>query len=246
MTIKIHKKTFSGTSNVFNGFLADVLMSLARNQAVIAAATVSDLVDNGGGTADGKIDAPVTVANHQDDSGDSAGKSDLEGAFDDVVDALSEVIEQLNNIGAVVPAFAELTDDTGGASPDGTVDAINKSISGTNTDLASAVGVRAVYGILLDRIYQAAYFVNLAARAVGEAEIELPEGVVPSISTTFDAVDTDTGAAVDGADETDEKAGVSATQASAMMTHLANAVKELTSTLNKVTSGTPTVEVVAS
>jgi len=246
MAINLHKKMFSGAGKVYDGTLAKILMSLAQNQAVIAAATVTNLTDNGGGTADGKIEAPVEIDNHVLDNDDSVAKEALESAFDKVVDALSEVIEQLNNVREVVPAFDELNDRTGGTVADGTVSAITKSFSGTGSSLASAVGARAVYAALMGAIYQAAYFVNLAAKAVGEDEIELPAGVVPSVSTEFVAIDTGTGDAVSGADNTDDNAAVSVDDAEAMMTHLADAVKELTATLNKVTSGTPTIEVVAS
>jgi len=246
MTISINKKTFSGTSKVFDGTLAEIIMSLAQNQAIVAASSVTDITDNGGGTAQGEIKAPVAVANYKLDNNDGAGKTALENAFKTVVDALSEIIAQLDNVRAQVPAFGELTDNTGGATPDGTVGAITKNLTGTGSSLASAVGVRAVYSVLMDRIYQATHFVNLAAKAVGVETVGFEGVVIPNYSTTFDAISTDTGTAVDGSDETDEKACVEVGNANAMMTQLANAIKDLTSALNKITSGSPTITVVAS
>src|SRR6516225_1060545 len=116
--IKISSKTFSGSGKVFDGTLAAALKSLAENQAVIAAAAVTDLVDSGGGTANGTIEAPVTVTSAALGSSDCAQKAALETAFGTVKDAVSEVVRQLNLVRAVVPAFAALTNSTGGTTPD--------------------------------------------------------------------------------------------------------------------------------
>jgi hypothetical protein len=243
--IKVTKKFFSGSSKVFDGTLASVIRSVLQNQTVIAAGTITDLTDNGGGTADGDIEAAVILANHALSGTDSAQKAATEAAFGTVRDALSEVLRQANLIRAVVPAFPALTNNLGGTAPDGTVGAITKTVNGVGTSLASAVGVRSVYAAHYAAVLQATHFVNQLCEAVGVTPVAVPQGAVPGVSTTFAALSTDTGAAVDGSDATNANAGVLATEVSAALTHLADAVKELTTKLNAVTSGTPTITVVA-
>lgn len=244
--LKLTAKLFSGASHIFNGTLATALISLAQNQAIVAASAVTDLTDNGGGTADGDIEAPVAIANYVTAGVDAAQKAELEAAFGSVRSALIEVVTQLNNVRAVVPAFPVLVNSLDGLSlGDGTVGAIDVSMTAVNASMTSAAGARAVQATLYDRIYQAAHFVNLLAKATGLAEIALPEGVTPNYSTTFAAVDVSTGAAVSGAQATDALGTVSKTNADAMLVGLANAVKELTAKLNAITSGTPTISVIA-
>lgn len=244
--IKLTPKLFSGAANVFNGVLASAMISLAQNQAIVAAAGVTDLTDNGGGTADGDIEAPVTIANYVTAGVDCAQKAELEASFDGVVAALIEVVGQLNDVRAVVPAFPLLLSSLDGLTiGDGTVDAIDVSMTAVNASLASAAGARAVQAQLYARIYQATHFVNLLAKAVGKPEITLPADATRSYSNIFAEVDTSTGLAVTGAAATDALGAVSKTNADAALVGIANAVKELTAKLNAITSGTPTIAVIA-
>lgn len=245
MTIKINKHTFSGTSNIFNGVLATALIALAQGQAVIAAGTITDLTDNVGGAANGALTAIPAIANSALGANDCSPKAGLETAFGTVRDGLSEVIAQLNDIRAVVPAFDALTDNTGGAAADGTVGAVTVTVAGAGTDLASAVRTRAVVENLAKSVAQAVHFTNLACRAVGVAPLTGSLGVVGPVSTTFAAVSLDTGATTSGADATDANAAIKATEANAVLAALRDAVKECVVKLNAVTSGVPTVTVVA-
>lgn len=242
---KITNKTFSGTSKVFDGTLAAVIRELLQNQGRALAATITDLTDSSGGTANGTIEAKVTVANYLLVSTNGAQKAATEAGFVTVKDALTEVVAQLNNVRAVVPAFAALTNSIGGTAADGTVAAVTQSVSGVGTSLASAVGVRTVYDSLLASIHQARYYVNALAVATGKTVIATASTDVPSVSTVFAAIATSTGTAVSGADATNTNAGVSATNASAMLLHLANAVTELTTKLNTITSSTASLTYVA-
>lgn len=243
--IKLTAKLFSGASHIFNGTLATALISLAQNQAIVAASAVTDLTDNGGGTADGDIEAPVVIANYVTAGVDAAQKAELEAAFGNVRDALGEVVAQLNDVRAVVPAFPALTNSMGGAAADGTVGAIDVSMTAVDASMVSAAGARTVQAALYARIYQAAHYVNLLAKATGVSQIALPAGVTPTYDTEFAAVATGTGAAVAGSAATDALGTVSKTNADAMLVGLANAVKELTAKLNAITSGTPTISVIA-
>lgn len=244
--IKLTRKSFSGSGRIFDGTLALALISLAQNQAIVAASAVTDLTDNGGGTADGDIEAPVTIDNYVTAGVDAAQKAELEAAFGSVRAALVEVVTQLNDVRAVVPAFPALATAMDGLSlGDGTVGAIDVSMTAVDASMVSAAGARAVQATLYDRIYQAAHFVNLLCKATGLSPITLPAGVTPAYSTEFAAVDTGTGAAVAGTAATDALGTVSKTNADAMLVGLANAVKELTAKLNAITSGTPTITVVA-
>lgn len=245
MTIKINKHTFSGTSKIFDGTLALTLMALAQGQTVIAAGTVSDLTDNTGGSANGALTELPALANAALGEGDCTPKAGLETALGTARSALSEIIAQLNAFRAVVPAFDALTDNTGGASADGTVSAVTVTVAGAGEDLASAVGTRAVIENLAKGVAQAVHYVNRAAASVGQASITGTLGVVPSISPTFAAISLDTGTAVDGSDDTDANAALKATDVDAALTAIRDAIKECVVKLNACTAGVPAITVVA-
>ena len=147
--IKIKKKTFSGTSKVFDGELADAIRGIAQYQAAVKldTAAVTALTNSAGGTANGTTNAIGNVAPAVLGTTDCAQKAGFETALVTVKDAISEIVAKLNAIRAVVPAFPALTDSTGGATADGTVGAIGVALTGVGTSLASAVGSQAVVSV---------------------------------------------------------------------------------------------------
>ena len=152
--IKIKKKTFSGTSKVFDGELAQAIRGVAQYQAAVKldTAAVTALTNSAGGTANGTINAIGNVTPAVLGTTDCAQKAGFETALVTVKDAISEIVAKLNAIRAVVPAFPALTDSTGGATADGTVGAIGVALTGVGTSLASAAGSQAVVNALKDAI----------------------------------------------------------------------------------------------
>ena len=201
--IKIKKKTFSGTSKVFDGELADAIRGIAQYQAAVKldTAAVTALTNSAGGSANGTINPIGNVTPAVLGTTDCAQKAGFETALGTVKDAISEIVAKLNAIRAVVPAFPALTDSTGGAAADGTVPAITVSLTGVDTSLASAVGSQAVIDALKDKIVQARYFTNLAAEAVGVTPLVDRSGHVGPVGTTFTVISTNTGTAVREDDE---------------------------------------------
>src|SRR5262245_47261703 len=167
MTITIKKKTFSGTSKVFSGELAEAVRGLAQYQAAVKldTAAVTALTNSAGGFANGTINEIGNVTPALLGTTDCAQKAGFESALGTVKDAIAEIVAKLNAIRAVVPAFPALTDSTGGTAADGTVAAITVALTGVGTSLASAAGSQAVITRLKDAISQARHFTNLAADA---------------------------------------------------------------------------------
>lgn len=239
----INKKTFSGASKVYDGTLAGIIISLAQNQAITAAAAVTPLTDNGGGAANGTIEAVPVLVNHALVGSDSVAKADAENAFGTALNAISEVIYQINRVRTAVPAFPALIDNTGGAAATGTVAAITQTVAGANAALVSASGAISVFESLVDAIFQATVFVNRLADAVGVSQIAIPASESALLVGTFAPINLSTGGAVSGADALTH-ATIQATAFDAALVWLANSVKELTTKLHAITSGAPTIEVI--
>ena len=245
--IKIKKNSFSGTSKVFSGELAEAIRGVAQYQAAVKldTAAVTALTNSAGGTANGTINAIGNVTPAVLGTTDCAQKAGFETALVTVKDAISEIVAKLNAIRAVVPAFPALTDSTGGAAADGTVGAIGVALTGVGTSLASAAGSQAVITALKDAISQARYYVNLAAESVGVTPLVDNSGHVGPVATTFAAISTGTGTAVSGADLTTANAAVKETDGETVLTALRDGITELAAKLNEVTNVTPTLTVVA-
>ena len=245
--IKIKKKTFSGTSKVFDGVLAQAIRGVAQYQAAVKldTAAVTALTNSAGGTANGTINAIGNVAPAVLGTTDCAQKAGFETALVTVKDAISEIVAKLNAIRAVVPAFPALTDSTGGATADGTVGAIGVALTGVGTSLASAAGSQTVVNALKDAIVQARHFVNLAAESVGVTPLVDNSGHVGPVGTTFAAISTSTGTAVTGASLSTANAAVKETDGEAVLIELRDGVTELAAKINEVINVTPSLTVLA-
>lgn len=231
---KINRKTFSGAANVHNGVLADVLIALAGGIAKNSAASVADLTDNGGGAAaDGTI-AVIPLATGTPVAGASCPtKAEIETDFGLVKDALTEVGAKILQVSAKVPAFTP-TNSIGGAAADGTIAAITTAITGATAARVSKTGFNAVVNRIRKAVAQLARDVNALATATGQTLLADNSGGVDTFNHTYAALDVSTGtAAVDGT------TSVVSAEATATLTACANAVKELSSKLNAITSDTP-------
>ena len=89
--IKIKKKTFSGTSKVFSGELAQAIRGVAQYQAAakLDTAAVTALTNSAGGTANGTINAIGNVTPAVLGTTDCAQKAGFETALVTVKDAIS-------------------------------------------------------------------------------------------------------------------------------------------------------------
>jgi hypothetical protein len=243
MTITINKKTFSGAANIHNGKLASILMAMLATQAKASAVTVATtaLTDNGGGAAaNGTIEA-IPLATGTPLAGDTCPtKAEIETDFGQVKDALMEIAAQVVAVSAKVPAITP-TNSIGGAAADGTIAAITVAITGATASRVAKAGFNTVASALRDTVAQLARQVNSLASATGYTLLIDSSGGNRKVTTnTVAAINTTTGtAAVDGT------TSVVSAEATATLTALRNAVKELSTKLNSITAaGTPVPTVV--
>lgn len=243
MTIRLKPKMFSGAANIHNGTLQNILEALAAGQGKQSAATVADLTDNSGGAAaNGVIAAiPLPVAA----AGPGVTKADAEAALVTVKNALTEIAAKVVAVQAKVPATA-LTNSIGGSAADGTIAAITKNTANGADTFVRAAGMIGVARIVIDDVATLARQVNALARATGVTPLVDNSGgqALYGAAVTVAALSTDTGTASTGADAT-TNATVTATTANAFLSAVADAVKELATTLNAITAdGTPVPVVV--
>ena len=242
MTILVKKQQFAGSSKVFgtdSDALVNIVRGMAQHLALSVAGQVTDLTDNSGAAAaNGVIEAVGLNTLAVLGTTDCAQKAALEAAYGTVLNGLSTMITQVNLIRAKVPAFAALTDSTGGTDGAGTIAAVTLSVSGVGASLASAAGANTTLTLIKNRIAQLTIFVNKLATATGQTLVVDSSGGAKSYGTTFAAVSTNTGTAVSGADVTVANAAIKATDASAKLAILGNAVKELATKLNAITGVT--------
>jgi hypothetical protein len=240
MTTKVGAKTFSGMGHITDGTLAAAVRENLAAHARRIVASLADITDNSGGTNDaGGLRKPTAFAAFQAGTTDAVAKAEFEAAAGNVRDAIKELVAQVNTIAAKAPAFSTLTDSMGGTAADGTIGAIDVSMTGTSATGATMVataGANTVVSTLNDRLEQCRYFVNQLRIALGMSQIAT-EYSRPSaaFSTTFAAVSTSTGTATGGTNATTD-ATISKVAADAALLKLANNVKTLSTALNAMTA----------
>jgi hypothetical protein len=243
MPIVIGPRHFSGGSQLYrvdqNG-LTPALRGLAQGLARISASAVSALTDNSGGaTADGTIDAMTAFTLAALGSTDCAQKAELEASFANLTDGLKELIAQANAIHAKVPAMdGVLTDSIVGTAADGTIGAVDVSMTAVATSLASAVGANAFNTNYKNAISQLVYHVNKLCVACGVTALVDGGGGTVSFGTTIADIPEGTGTAVSGADATAANAGIKKTDCDAKLVLMTNALKEIATKLNACRSTT--------
>lgn len=240
MTTKISANAFSGTGQVFDGTLAAAVRGMAQNIAVKAASGVADFTaDNSGGSAGSTIANVTRFTLSAVGSNNAVAKAEAETAAGGVVDGLMEIVAKAQAVNAVVGAFGTLTDSMGGTAADGTIAAIDVSATGAGSSLASAAGMNTLYDTLRSRTVQAAYYVNALCRATGQTELTVSIDnalYTAAWGTTFAAVSTDTGTAVDGSDALEANACVLKTEWDAAQVVFANAIASMAAKLDAMTA----------
>lgn len=242
MTAKITIGHFSGISKVHGrdaDALAAAVRGLAQAHARRVVASLSDVTDSGGGTNNaGGLVKPAAFVAFQAGTGDGVAKAEFETACGGIRDALKELLAQCNTIAAKVPAFDALTDNMGGTAADGTIGAIDVSMTGTDATAATMVavaGAQTVFDTLLSRTAQLLVFVNKLRVACGMSEIASEDLGDIVYSDIFAAVSTSTGTATGGSDATTDATLAKAAVDPALVI-MANNVKTLSTALNAMTA----------
>ena len=242
MTIKITKKTFSGSSNLFNGFLADALMGLARTQVAILLSSVSDLTDSTGGVAAATIVKPAALTTFTAGTTDAVAKAEFELTMVAHRTNLRQLIATVNAIIAKVNVFPALTDSLGGSAPGGSLIAIDDSMTGTSSGgaLLAFAGATTTINAALDRSVQLAFWVNKLCVAFDVAPLTIDATFTTvSESATFAALSTDSGTAAS------TTGAVSKAQADVLLDVLADNPASLAAKLNALTGTVAVATVVA-
>lgn len=250
----IRKNHFAGSGRVFGreqGSLEDILRRVMQYQTAVAMGTsLTALTDNSGGIA-ANATAGFGLVSYGVLSGTNmAQKAELETAFDLVKDALTETGAKVLAAFAVIPGtpLNTITNSIGGAAADGTIAALDVSMTAVNTSIAATSGTRTVVSDIVKLMKQQTYHLNLLARAVGVSELvddiaPAPLGTVPVYTTTYAALATTTGTAVSGADATVANGGVTKAEADVLLVKMANYVAKLAAKANAIQSfcDTPTL-----
>lgn len=245
MPVYITKNHFSGISKVHeravtgSDGLAAAVRGMAQYELARAIGTgMTALTDSSGGNASNSSANIGQVSYGVLSGSNMAQKAELETAFGLIKDALTEIAAKVLTDNALVPGnpFGTITNSIGGAAADGTIAALDVSMTGVNTSIASAAGTNTVLTEIVKLMKQATYKINQLANAVGVAPLtdDFGENVTPVYTTTFAALSTGTGTAVSGADATAANGGALKTEVDAALVKIANGIAKMASKLNAI------------
>jgi hypothetical protein len=240
--MRISKESLSG-----GGDTTDILLALAKTTTKIAVGTVADLTDNGGGAAgDGAVPdlplcptAPAVGAN-------VPTKAALEVSLGQVKDGFTEIGAKIIALHARAPVFgAAPINNIGGAAADGTIAAITVAPAADNIGpRASRAGLNALIPAYQTCLLELIRDVNVLAAACGTATLAGAGGgnvATTAYDHTYAVLSTDTGAAA-----ADSSFAPSVAESTAFLTACRDAIKELSTALNAMTSdATPAASVFA-
>jgi hypothetical protein len=235
MTQRLSMLAFSGGAALTDGILADALRDFAiyeaktRVAAAVVATTLANLTDSSGGAAaNGTMDViPVPAAGFTEAATASAQKAGFETALGTVKNAITELAAKVVALKAIVPA-TDLVNSVGGASVNGTIEAITVSLTAVNTSIVSYATGSGVMKNVRNYLYTLAIEVNKLCVALGVTPIVIAQGEWSAVATPLAALSTDTGTAVDGT----AASGVSKAAGDAFLAACAAATKELATKIN--------------
>lgn len=245
MAAKVKKSHFAGSSKLFtvgDEGLANLIRGLAQDQGKRAAATLSDLTDNSGGTSGGNtIPALGLLAPYTSAGTDMVSKTNFDAWLVKARNAISTVAAQISAIHAVVPAGG-LTDSTGGTSGAGTIAALGDSGTAVSAAGVSVTSANSILADYRDRIAELQVAVNKIAVACGIAPIGGDSGGGAVYTSVLAAIPVATGSSVAGA----ALSTAAKTAADTVLQAYEDAVATLAAKLNACTSDTaPAVKIVA-
>lgn len=238
MPIKIGKKTFSGSSRIFDGNLADAIRGLAQYDAAGIAKAIADMTDNSTGASGGNVAAALAVPMAFTSAGtDAAPKAGTDTALTALRSAITTVATSALAINNAIGMDA-FTISTGGTNGAGTVAALTKTVTavagsaGTGCGYATTAALLTQYRTELARLVKV---VNVIAVGVGLTPITNSVGPDTGSNNNFAALGVDTGTAA-----TAPQAAASGTVSKAAMdtflTGAANTIATCVAKLNAATS----------
>lgn len=237
--MKIKSKTFSGSSKLFDGTLAAMLMGLAVFQAATIAKGLSDITDNSTGAAGATITAPVATA-FTSVGTDAAGKTTTDTALGTVKDALTVLQTAAKAVGDAI-GVTTVTVSTGGTiAVAGTVPAVTKSVTAVAGSAGTGVGIagtKTVIAALQKHLSHTLFYVNEIAAACGAAQLPWTQNANvdrPAWDRVFPALTASTGTAAT-AGEAAALGTMSKAAMDAQLTAIANDIATLAAKLNEVT-----------
>ena len=175
------------TKNMHEAFRASL-----QSQAHYRLAQETPITNNSGGS-EGTVSEVAAFINEAASGSDLADTTTTDSALDTVHDALAELYDEANSLASKL-GLEQVTYNGGGASPDGTVDAITTSVTGAATG-AQATEMNTVRAAFDDAFYQLANMVNDLSRATGLDEMTIDFN--KPTSDTIAAITIDTGSAAD-------------------------------------------------
>lgn len=236
MPVRIGTQKFSGASNVFNGELSGALreLAIANAKRVLVTASVAALTDNGGGAAaDGTVGAIPDIAAFTEVGTASAQKAEFEASLASVKDGLTELAAKVVVLKAVIPA-TDLTQAIGGAAADGTIAAIDMSMTAVATSIASYTNTKDIVTNIRNYIHTLVIETNRLRVAVGLTPLVNNVGGSHISPPVLGALAVSTGTAVDGT----ALSGISKVGADAFLAAVGAAIKELSTGINAVSAVT--------
>lgn len=239
MTLKITPKIFSGTSKIFDGTLEQIVRGLAQTQAQIAVGSVATLADNSTGVAQSAIAAPAAAVAITADDSDAVAKAEVEASLTSVRRNLRSLVAKTNEFRTAVPFFDEIGENLGGAAPTASLEAIDKSMTGTSAGgtLAEAAAFNTVVTALVNRTAQLTHWINRLCAGLGVDPVGNPITGVP-VSPTLAAVSVTVGS-------TTAAGALAKTDADAALVVLADNIATLGAKLNELSNLSPSVTVIA-
>jgi hypothetical protein len=233
MATPVKLKKFGSTRSGEHNF-AYIFRKLAQQSARRAIASATALTQSSGGTAG--IVGPVALAvGGAADGSNLAGKATSEAAFTTVLDALGELYTKANAL-ATTLSVPTVTNSGGGATPDGTVDALTVTVTGAATGILVA-DTNTFLTALNKSVYNLAIIVRNLCRATHNTEPTMASfGAFATRLTTIPAITISGGTAA--------SPGVLKTEAEAALAKMRVNVKTLGDLLNTIIA-TQTALVVA-
>ncbi len=241
MALKIAPKTFSGSSKVFDGTLANLLRSLAQFQAANIAKGLADITDNSTGTSGGNTSAILALPTAFTSVGtDAAPKAGSDTALSTLRDAITVVASRINVLIQPAIDLDPRTISTGGTiATAGTVPAVTKTVTavagsaGTALNFNNSIALLRAYRNELTRLVAAT---NEVAVAVGLTPINNRVGGDVGTGRTFVALAAATGTAAT-APQAAAAGTISKAAMDAYLTNAANIVATCAAKLNAATDG---------
>ena len=181
-----------------------VLADLAQSIGKLKAEAVAALTDSSGGNAAlaGGVQGVAAFVNAANAATNLAGKATTETALGKVKDAITELATKANEY-ATRLSVTGLTDSSGGATADGTIAALDLSVTAAATG-AQATETNAIRLVINDACYELANLVNrlciatdVTAATITKTNFAQNSDGLVTKNSTIAAISTGTGTAAD-------------------------------------------------